>query len=170
MEALKPLIHKLLIFTFAASAQMGMRRRLSNIICTAAFALLMGTVMLWVRSYWCFDEFGWPAGRYLTSVGSVHGRVFMAFGSDFPYSAKQGWHVAAARTHRLEHEFVGFGYRDRFITKKYHVHAIAFPIVLPILLLLPAAILFVLRRGKTGSRTPGFEVQPTHATVSTSRN
>jgi hypothetical protein len=115
--------------------------------------------MLWARSFWCFDEIGWEVHDAIVAFGSSHGTMLVGFGTDYPSSAKQGWHVGRPGRIRLEHGFAGFGYRNKLIGKTYHVRAIAFPIWLPMLLLAWPAVIFV--RGTIRHSGPnhfGFEV------------
>jgi hypothetical protein len=115
--------------------------------------------MLWVRSFWCFDEIGWEVGGAIIASGSSRGRMLVGFGTDQPYSAKQGWHVGRPGRIRLEHEFAGLGYRNKLIGKTYHVRAVAFPIWLPMILVAAPAAIFVRRTiRQSGPNRLGFEV------------
>lgn len=136
-----------------------MRRRLWSFTCAFCFALFLAAGMVGVRSFWCFDEIGWEMPGAIVSVGSSHGRIFAGFGTNYPYSAKRGWHVGRPSSIRFEYEFAGIGLRNRIIAKTYHVRAVAFPIWLPMILAAAPAAVFVHRVTRHSAPTrSGFEI------------
>lgn len=136
-----------------------MRPRLWNFTCAACFALFVAAGIVGVRSFWCFDEIGWEMHGALISVGSSHGRMFAGFGTNYPYSARRGWHVGQSVRIRFEHEFAGVGFRNRIIARTYHARAVAFPIWLPMILSAAPAAVFVRRITHHSAPTrAGFEV------------
>ena len=99
-----------------------MRRRAWDLVAVVSLVLFLTTAVMWVSSYWWYDELGVMAGRQLFSVNSAAGDSSWIWDTDYfgdprRYARRQPLTdsmYAQGMGHYLEHRFAGFAARYRF--------------------------------------------------------
>ena len=99
-----------------------MRRRAWDLAAAVSLLLFLATAVMWVSSYWWYDELGVMAGRQLFCFNSAAGETSWIWDTDYLGDARRYARrrplkdsmYAEGMGHYFEHRFAGFAARYRF--------------------------------------------------------